>query len=86
MADREFCNCRSCDPVNTEAICQSLAQTMTRYNDSASQTASIANANNVSLQHQYTSSAQNAISGSQGDKLISQLASLMALRNPGATT
>jgi len=82
MAAQEPCTCASCAPVNTEVICQTMAQSAMRFNEGSNQSASMSISNGIHLQHQYNTQAQQALESTNNSRLISDvLLALAAGRN-----
>lgn len=79
MAEREPCTCQSCNPVNTEVICETMAQGMARFNEASNQNASMSISNGIHLQHAYNTQAQQQLESTNASRASSDAVILAAL-------
>ena len=71
MADQEPCTCASCQPINTEVICQTFSQSAMRYNDGSSTAALNAINANQHLTNQFTAQAQQQLESTNASRQAS---------------
>ena len=77
------CNCQSCQPINTEVICQTFSQSAMRYNEGSSTAALLAINANQHLTNQFTAQAQQQLESTNASRQSAdQLLALMLAKIP----
>lgn len=73
MADESKCECNSCSQINVDVICQTFAQTASRFNEQASANSAMAISNGTHLQHSYNTQSQQQLESTNNSRLVSDI-------------
>lgn len=79
--NQEMCSCASCPPIVTEVVCNMLAQTAARHNDSSSHASIMAINNQQNAQGMYNAKVQQTLERDGGERLAQAIAQLGAINS-----
>ena len=78
---REPCSCNPCGEINDNVVCQTFAQSASRFNEASNQAAAMAINNQQNLQNMYNAKAQQTLEKGSGERTAEMLGLLGSINS-----